>query len=154
MAKVTIFLSTLPARGATGQAAREADGWHFYPRSPRGERRWGSIVSTWPGNFYPRSPRGERLIAQQKALAAEIFLSTLPARGATCPDAGSWNYPADFYPRSPRGERRGTVAKPGRFAKFLSTLPARGATRAPGLCFPGSRYFYPRSPRGERPDKV
>ena len=34
-----IFLSTLPARGATFEAeGRTASGQHFYPRSPRGER--------------------------------------------------------------------------------------------------------------------
>ena len=34
------FLSTLPARGATGSAVGQSlFGAHFYPRSPRGERR-------------------------------------------------------------------------------------------------------------------
>ena len=57
---------------------------HFYPRSPRGER---PNVADWAGisyDFYPRSPRGERRRMQTTALwMCPIFLSTLPARGAT-----------------------------------------------------------------------
>ena len=58
-----IFLSTLPARGATlpsgCRPVPSSD--YFYPRSPRGERRWAYRSSAKAGkNFYPRSPRGER----------------------------------------------------------------------------------------------
>ena len=104
----TIFLSTLPARGATSQGVKEPaeleisihapregsdaisfpvplPGTDFYPRSPRGERRRGTGQ---PGcrrrYFYPRSPRGERpgrWIRQGHGW--RLFLSTLPARGAT-----------------------------------------------------------------------
>ena len=79
---------------------------NFYPRSPRGERQWlaehmdiateisihapreGSDTVTifyaiyW-NHFYPRSPRGERLRAWDKVRSEFLFLSTLPARGAT-----------------------------------------------------------------------
>ena len=59
------FLSTLPARGATGHSHLHQQGrGHFYPRSPRGER-----PCTWS------------LFSRQ-----QIFLSTLPARGATAED--------------------------------------------------------------------
>ena len=34
-------------------------------------------------DFYPRSPRGERLYAVSSVLTGGVFLSTLPARGAT-----------------------------------------------------------------------
>ena len=34
-----------------------------------------------------------------------IFLSTLPARGATVSDTGPLTFLFHFYPRSPRGER-------------------------------------------------
>ena len=78
------FLSTLPARGATLQRRKiSEDAQHFYPRSPRGERRkqapaghpvrdisihapregsdlWQTGLQTNRKNFYPRSPRGER----------------------------------------------------------------------------------------------
>ena len=37
-----VFLSTLPARGATWpKGVRPQGRFHFYPRSPRGERRTG-----------------------------------------------------------------------------------------------------------------
>src|SRR5699024_9132420 len=54
----------------------------FYPRSPRGERRPGSLSHSTPMYFYPRSPRGER-----------------PSTWSSMPKASY------FYPRSPRGER-------------------------------------------------
>ena len=124
---------------------------HFYPRSPRGERqgprgpsighssisihapREGSDCMTTAtirrsSYFYPRSPRGERRDNKLFLLIKDrIFLSTLPARGATlvrqdevgpghisihAPREGSDGQPVktpaealDFYPRSPRGER-------------------------------------------------
>ena len=125
------FLSTLPARGATcGPSVAPEPHKNFYPRSPRGERHEhggaaSRTVNFYPRSprgerpdcdfryffhqhFYPRSPRGERHQGQRHCAAAPIFLSTLPARGATKID------PTDvFY-----------------LAKFLSTLPARGATMA------------------------
>ena len=78
----------------------------FYPRSPRGERPRppGPTPTTW--NFYPRSPRGERPTAPCTMTPAVLFLSTLPARGAT-------------------GKKELAVTD----YEFLSTLPARGATR-------------------------
>ena len=145
------FLSTLPARGATSSNLDSSSiSTDFYPRSPRGERRNGGRDLLCDRHFYPRSPRGERLDAAGVARVGDdisihapregsdflrstamrriwVFLSTLPARGAT-----AWN-----------------LDKVGD-AVFLSTLPARGATSAPP-CMPAlSWYFYPRSPRGER----
>ena len=40
-----------------------------------------------------------------------IFLSTLPARGATRPSGSSGCGKHNFYPRSPRGERPVAVAE-------------------------------------------
>src|SRR5699024_6459759 len=101
---------------------------YFYPRSPRGERRRCAAGQSRPTDFYPRSPRGERLIFHLLFCGGFLFLSTLPARGAT------------------PGWRRGTAP----LWKFLSTLPARGATRGGGLGRRIQQDFYPRSPRGER----
>ena len=126
-----LFLSTLPARGATPQGALVRPGEvqisihapregsdldykaekggtpYFYPRSPRGERPtlgrpppWLEIISI----HAPRegsdvfllgaliceeisihAPReGSDAAATQFPVAAVQFLSTLPARGATC----------------------------------------------------------------------
>ena len=60
-----------------------------------------------------------------------LFLSTLPARGATF-----------FWAMYLAGRR------------FLSTLPARGATQAAEMSTCDGLNFYPRSPRGERPLKA
>ena len=102
------FLSTLPARGATGRygGVYQADR-HFYPRSPRGERHLDELPKLCNIiDFYPRSPRGERRSRTGRSFASRwisihapregsdsikfykivflfIFLSTLPARGAT-----------------------------------------------------------------------
>ena len=81
-------------------------------------------------DFYPRSPRGERLLAHPEGLLNKRFLSTLPARGATCIRSRPWSSSPNFYPRSPRGERLLSQAS------FLLA----------------NSHFYPRSPRGERPD--
>ena len=102
-------------------------------------------------NFYPRSPRGERRFKRDFSNLTTIFLSTLPARGATAalrrlvktmlrisihaPREGSdcsnllyYLYYTNFYPRSPRGERLVWEHWENLMGQFLSTLPARGAT--------------------------
>ena len=124
---------------------------YFYPRSPRGERPGQAVHRQLQGaDFYPRSPRGERLVSSPFTLTTDIFLSTLPARGATlcsescllltdisihAPREGSdppFSSPTTitlhFYPRSPRGERR--------YMRKISIVNRNN--------------FYPRSPRGER----
>ena len=108
-AVLRIFLSTLPARGATRRwPTLPPTSSNFYPRSPRGERQYPtpdltdetfiSIHAPREGSdhgvrqsgprqiryFYPRSPRGERLIGPVHRGDCMKFLSTLPARGATC----------------------------------------------------------------------
>ena len=123
----------------------------FYPRSPRGERPGGWHHANRHSDFYPRSPRGERLLTRFCPTQKQEFLSTLPARGATC------NLRLAQLP----------------LHTFLSTLPARGATQkhpsglpAAGISIHAPREgsdlrvcrafrrrtgdFYPRSPRGER----
>ena len=102
------FLSTLPARGATGLAGGWAStGGHFYPRSPRGERPgYGVRDMVRPPDFYPRSPRGERReVLDYQALCQAISIHA-PREGS---DLGvrvqSGVSLQNFYPRSPRGER-------------------------------------------------
>ena len=148
------FLSTLPARGATGPCTPPpCPGTDFYPRSPRGERP----VDARPANTDPsisiHAPRegsdsfqalrlkeGEKISIHAPREGSDpvkfsphncccIFLSTLPARGATICHIDQWvNVLWHFYPRSPRGERLGLVGTALVNAVFLSTLPARGAT--------------------------
>ena len=79
------FLSTLPARGATTRP------WNHFARYPflstlpaRGATRIVSCRAIFQLHFYPRSPRGERRIWPGSCpRICCIFLSTLPARGAT-----------------------------------------------------------------------
>ena len=171
------FLSTLPARGATcqpshvlpaplisihapregsdkGRALRAARKLHFYPRSPRGERRHhhrrdlprykhfyprsprGERPWTWSApaarttDFYPRSPRGERLGEDIDNCPANIFLSTLPARGATVRFRQIITVCVFLSTLPARGATYCFVAA-AHDILFLSTLPARGATLIP-----------------------
>ena len=143
--------SMLSLRRATGAACRLHPPWcHFYPRSPRGERRlclvcqWRrSLISIhallaesdsagvfWPrglNHFYPRSPCGERPHADNRACKTAKFLSTLSLRRAT-PTA-----------------RLETIAN-----TFLSTLSLRRATKQQAAARRAAGNFYPRSPCGER----
>ena len=106
-----------------------------------------------------------------KPIASRVFLSTLPARGATVVE-NTCTTPPLFLSTLPA--RGATQFWPSLYHRclFLSTLPARGATsysvngptsgqisiHAPreGSDCSGQktsspiRYFYPRSPRGER----
>ena len=127
---------------------------HFYPRSPRGERRWQMIRSAWTKqNFYPRSPRGERptqrlepcisgLISihapregsDSDALGGDatmtLFLSTLPARGATlCHRSAGRSQRISIHAPREGSDLKAIAGMMGDLS-FLSTLPARGATLA------------------------
>ena len=108
MAKITIFLSTLPARGAT-------------VFTPLVTQVLEVFLSTLPA-------RGATWKSRKCSTSRSLFLSTLPARGATghvllhlVPELISIHAPregsdlpgytlqgqcCDFYPRSPRGERQ------------------------------------------------
>ena len=171
-----IFLSTLPARGATENwLYRLPDGRNFYPRSPRGERhgkpcraagrlpisihapREGSDLFGHPGghravDFYPRSPRGERrLAAAPLDLCVNISIHA-PREGSDRQALpGSWP-PTYFYPRSPRGERLSTDEDGGTQLIISIHAPREGSDLQLISVSPGGRDdFYPRSPRGERP---
>ena len=60
---VCAFLSTPSARRATSASpAFQQRRYHFYPRPPRGGRRWTFWNASFRSiNFYPRPPRGGRL---------------------------------------------------------------------------------------------
>ena len=106
-----LFLSTLPARGATDGGGGRHPQLHISIHAPRE----GSDQATYTNAeeriiFLSTLPaRGATLVGAAVA-TAEIFLSTLPARGATM------------------SRRRKLELSSG----FLSTLPARGATQRQG----------------------
>ena len=130
------FQSTLPARGATGQAAA-------YFRDDR--------ISI----HAPRTGSDEKCL--RTGTTTLLFQSTLPARGATRESPCRASIQAYFNPRSPHGERhnggwRGVprlgisiraprtgsdpvaTLKRGDQGEFQSTLPARGATSTAVRC--------------------
>ena len=102
-------------------------------------------------HFYPRPPRGGRRFPWSRASFASKFLSTPSARRATYEDTL-------ITPRvliSIHALREEGDALPAlvriKLGKFLSTPSARRAT-ASASTFPGSWVnFYPRPPRGGRP---
>ena len=131
--KLIQFLSTLPARGATLcrgshlyqclisiHAPREGSDpaflssrslpGNFYPRSPRGERRY-SCYAPFKNktNFYPRSPRGERLVKLLFFHQAARISIHAPREGSDIVEQRMYTVIMNFYPRSPRGERRDEI---------------------------------------------
>ena len=105
---------------------------YFYPRSPRGERRGPNTkAGTFCADFYPRSPRGERQKLPKRTHQTDLFLSTLPARGAT-PESDLKYSSKIISIHAPReGSDPGWKASGRGYLPFLSTLPARGATFVP-----------------------
>ena len=123
---------------------------YFYPRSPRGERQKLRGHTEFTQSISIHAPR-EGSDANWKAAVRtwEQFLSTLPARGATCSTPASRS-PTTFLSTLPaRGATREALILDYK-AAFLSTLPARGATNNQTGQSHDARNFYPRSPRGER----
>ena len=168
------FLSTLSLRRATVRArAAEGPSAHFYPRSPCGERRTKTALTSTVLNFYPRSPCGERRCPQAShARRCIISIHALLAES----DSGQAAISSSvfyFYPRSPCGERltwdsancdvtvisihallaesdADAVAIATKRTKFLSTLSLRRATFCYAFFCGFVVHFYPRSPCGER----
>ncbi len=145
-------------RRATCYSLRHsAQGWHFYPRSPCGERQFAS--AGWLQviyNFYPRSPCGERPKSREyatkyhpsisiHALLAESdkectlsitntakFLSTLSLRRATFNACCAEPIHAFLSTLSLRRATTGSkIQHPGQVL-FLSTLSLRRATPCAG----------------------
>ena len=144
------FLSTLPARGATGRGHIGVLVAVISIHAPReGSDPQPQIVLVLVHYFYPRSPRGERQRSNRYKGAQLKFLSTLPARGATPAQWDRSPTRRHFYPRSPRGERLKAFLLHVLSIHFYPRSP-RGERllRRPGVQL--SLDFYPRSPRGER----
>ena len=145
------------------------------PREGSDELCWNTC-ERYKAAISIHAPReGSDIFKHSEAPQSALFLSTLPARGATL-TAPSFTAPASFLSTLPaRGATYFTVCVVASH-QFLSTLPARGATLSRhahrSLCRisihaprEGSDagfvcsltkiiYFYPRSPRGERLRKV
>ena len=126
------FLSTPSARRATFHSAAPLQTLesHFYPRPPRGGRRFSLRCSKHPNKFlstpsarratsactseiqlllqFLSTPSARRATFrfQNSMFLLPIFLSTPSARRATAPLLMGLAKPMYFYPRPPRGGRR------------------------------------------------
>ena len=175
---VSPFLSTPSVRRATiiGQVLTGTTS-HFYPRPPRGGRRFifHSEVCIWKflstpsarratcqipqtitllQHFYPRPPRGGRHVHKRLVSDDWEFLSTPSARRATLP-AGEQAAAMGISIHALReeGDLRISDALELKTA-FLSTPSARRATKNPSFDVAVRINFYPRPPRGGRPGAV
>ena len=144
------FLSTLSLRRATTLA----DGFTPYAEflstlSLRRATVRRQHLTPGPWHFYPRSPCGERLSSRVNSHRKIVFLSTLSLRRATVCARLYITLSRNFYPRSPCGERR---TKDGNNLPTIYFYPRSpcGERRNAGAAGTAPTYFYPRSPCGER----
>ena len=107
-----ISIHALREEGDADKGNAFVGGNNFYPRPPRGGRRWQCCSWQKNTNFYPRPPRGGRQVIKPVRLADRKFLSTPSARRATQDHTAQPNPKTYFYPRPPRGGRRGVPACP------------------------------------------
>ena len=147
------FLSTLPARGATGGGDAEGVvGKVISIHAPReGSDQLKATVQRPCNIFLSTLPaRGATARPRIRLTPISLFLSTLPARGATMSTGAA----AANGIISIHAPREGSDP-------FLSTLPIAGSDISihapregsdprPGQPCKSRSYFYPRSPRGER----
>ena len=152
-----VFLSTPSARRATACACCAcAAHFYFYPRPPRGGRRWCRSGRSWQwsisihalreegdadtaldasqrADFYPRPPRGGR------HCALFLFHNLIAISIHALREEGDGRIPAstrdhcNFYPRPPRGGRRPVGKTRCASWRFLSTPSARRATPPGGV---------------------
>ena len=172
----SVFLSTPSARRATDAGGHGGlmGGISIHALREEGDLQ---CLVTWSSHryFYPRPPRGGRRWYLRPRSVRFRFLSTPSARRATRYHPQNAVFNNHFYPRPPRGGRRrrevalnvckkisihalreeGDHAACGCCAgtsRFLSTPSARRATCVKGEKCNGTDHFYPRPPRGGRPD--
>ena len=126
---------------------------NFYPRSPRGERHTDNLPMLPGSHFYPRSPRGERHSSSDRCLAIKLFLSTLPARGATPPARSHSLTPPPFLSTLPARGATASVARTSTHSGISIHAPREGSDDTDNLPMLPGTHFYPRSPRGERPGR-
>ena len=169
------FLSTLSLRRATLSISKTVRRiWHFYPRSPCGERHVRCQGCPIGVEFLSTlSLRRATTPSVFLHCTTYLFLSTLSLRRATLAGPSGPAFLYNFYPRSPCGERLNDaingrnpdfisihallaesdidkIPNQCKIDQFLSTLSLRRATSMlTSLCC-GCFDFYPRSPCGER----
>ena len=168
-----ISIHALLAESDCNRMSMDTHTANFYPRPPRGERRWAftfastaSVFLSTPSsrratNNAPAPPQFSQisihaLLAESDAGASVMFtfsrqfLSTPSSRRATSRFADSLIAWCHFYPRPPRGERPPMYGFIFWTIQFLSTPSSRRATRCRMSRTFLPQNFYPRPPRGER----
>ena len=103
----------------------------------------------WPLDFYPRPPRGGRRFQDAVDVVPLTFLSTPSARRETSCQRGLCPPGGYFYPRPPRGGRLAALSWSTPSWGFLSTPSARRATCITGG-FQRSRFLFLSTPSARR----
>ena len=101
-------------------------------------------------HFYPRSPCGERLLHPVSILINRAFLSTLSLRRATSIGTLRTVKVRNFYPRSPCGERPANCQQRNHQLYFYPRSPCGERHSKIDYYLQPTNNFYPRSPCGER----
>ena len=123
----------------------------FYPRPPRGGRRWPPLKSTLlHGDFYPRPPRGGRQEIPYSQYTVKEFLSTPSARRATRKIKMLLN--GIIFLSTPSARRATFLAIERHDQTIISIHALREEGDEPKSCTDYTAWdFYPRPPRGGRP---
>ena len=124
----TISIHALLAESDGSFCPADSCGWHFYPRSPCGERRSEGTTATSAGIFLSTLSLRRATLAMAGYTKAEII--SIHALLAESDYAAIVCAPPtlNFYPRSPCGERPIMVGAGTMILPFLSTLSLRRAT--------------------------
>ena len=168
-----ISIHALREEGDQSTPRRGAGSQNFYPRPPRGGRRFSKPAAAAKKGISIHALReeGDPSLSMYN-VSGRVFLSTPSARRATRLCRCITSPAGYFYPRPPRGGRPVTLTGiPGvvkflstpsarratseiygeeRAYQFLSTPSARRATADVPWCIPSTSHFYPRPPRGGR----
>ena len=127
---------------------------NFNPRSPDGERPRTFSTTIYEVMISIHAPRmGSDRSSTVGGSPRQLFQSTLPGWGATCPACIGVCLRGNFNPRSPDGERRGDGNQPTVATAISIHAPRMGSDSSVPACLASSFNFNPRSPDGERPRK-
>ena len=152
---MTLFLSTPSARRATAlhDALHDVAVISIHALREEGDQSDELSVAV-KSDFYPRPPRGGRRWSTSTPHRPDSFLSTPSARRAT---VAGYAQPHDrqisIHALREEGDL-GQVVPLDHGAEFLSTPSARRATPSSPPFLAAVFHFYPRPPRGGRPRKA
>ena len=151
MAARDISIHALLAESDLNQIPPRRFHYHFYPRSPCGERRClrCCAISCITISIHALLAESDSIFLHPLVLIS-LFLSTLSLRRATAHTVKKTSIAGHFYPRSPCGERLSCNANVN-FTTCISIhalLAESDLRKSPPMC--SIRHFYPRSPCGER----